>query len=156
MARLTKAQREWRPGQLKPRRSVRVMFASTVLALEALVLVFFALALFGLHRNDGLGVPLLVGGLILAAVALLAVGLLRKPLGYWIGWGIQVVLIAGGFLDYTMFFVGIGFAICWWYAVTKGRQLDLENAERDRLEAEYEAAQAGEAEQTQADKEVEN
>lgn len=131
------------------------MFASTVLALEALVLVFFSLALFGLHRHDGRGVPLLIGGLALAVIALLACGLLRRPAGYWIGWGIQVVLIAGGFLDYTMFFVGIGFAICWWYAVTKGRQLDLENAERDRLEAEYDAARQAKAEQ-QANNEVEN
>lgn len=139
MARPTKAQQAWRPGQIAPRRSVRKMFASTVLGLEALVLVFFSLALFGLHRNDGLGIPLLVGGLVAAVVAVIAIGLLRSPVGYWIGWILQLVLIAGGFLDYTMFFVGIGFGICWWYAVTKGRQLDVENAERDRLEAEYDA-----------------
>ena len=35
MARLTKAQREWRPGMPKKRRSTKVMFASTVLLLEA-------------------------------------------------------------------------------------------------------------------------
>ncbi|MFC0581184.1 DUF4233 domain-containing protein [Micrococcoides hystricis] len=140
MARLTKAQQEWRPGQIKPRRSVKVLFATTVLSLEGLVLIFFALALFGLHRNDERGVPLLVTGLVLALIAFITVGLLRKPLGYWIGWALQIVLIAGGFLDYTMFFIGIGFGLCWWYAVTKGRQLDIENAERDRLEAEYAAA----------------
>jgi dihydrofolate synthase/folylpolyglutamate synthase len=35
MAKLTKAQREWQPGMPKKRRSTKVLFASTVLLLEA-------------------------------------------------------------------------------------------------------------------------
>ncbi len=59
MAKLTKAQREWRPGMPKKRRSTRVMFASTVLPLEAFVAFFVTLAFFGLTR-DKLS-PVLIG-----------------------------------------------------------------------------------------------
>ena len=52
MAKLTKAQREWRPGMPKKRRSTKVMFASTVLLLEAFVVLFGTLAVFGLRRDE--------------------------------------------------------------------------------------------------------
>lgn len=45
--RMTKAQREWRPGMPKKRRSTKVMFASTVLLLEAFVVFFATLTVFG-------------------------------------------------------------------------------------------------------------
>ncbi|HEY1158896.1 MAG TPA: DUF4233 domain-containing protein, partial [Arthrobacter sp.] len=52
MARLTKAQRVWRPGMPKMRRSTKVMFASTVLLLEAFVMFFATLVVFGLRRGE--------------------------------------------------------------------------------------------------------
>jgi hypothetical protein len=51
VAKLTKAQREWRPGMPRKRRSTKVMFASTVLLLEAFVMFFATLAVFGLRRG---------------------------------------------------------------------------------------------------------
>ena len=54
MARMTKAQREWRPGQPKKPRSTRVMFASTVLTLEAFLAVFVALARGGIVDADAI------------------------------------------------------------------------------------------------------
>ena len=44
----TKAQRAWRPGQVKKPRSIRVTFASTVLVMEAVVLAFFGLTVYNL------------------------------------------------------------------------------------------------------------
>lgn len=139
MARMTKAQREWRPGMKKKRRSTRVLFASTILVLEAGVALFATLAVFGLYRDEI--DPLLIfltGGWIMA-VCIVACAFLTKPLGYWIGWIVQILLILLGFVDASMFVIGVLFAVCWWYAVTKGRSIDLENAERDRLQAEWEA-----------------
>ena len=52
MAKLTKAQREWRPGMPKKRRSIKIMFASTVLLLEAFVAFFATLVVFGLYRDE--------------------------------------------------------------------------------------------------------
>ena len=139
MARLTNAQREWRPGMKKKRRSIRTMFASTVLTLEAFLVFFAALTVYGL-RKDIPG-PLTLGvGIGLAVVCILACALLTKPLGYWIGWGIQGVLFLIGFIEPTMFIIAILFTATWWYAVAKGRAMDRENAERDRLQAEWEAA----------------
>lgn len=140
MARMTKAQREWRPGMKKKRRSTRVLFASTILVLEAGVALFATLAVFGLYRDkiDPLLI-FLTGGWIMA-VCIVACAFLSKPLGYWIGWIVQILLILLGFVDASMFLIGVLFALCWWYAVTKGRSIDLENAKRDRLQAEWEAA----------------
>ncbi|RZU61312.1 DUF4233 domain-containing protein [Zhihengliuella halotolerans] len=139
MARMTKAQREWRPGMKKKRRSIRVMFASTVLTLEAFVFLFATMSLAGL-RGDELGNTLVWSvGLALAVVSILTCALLRKPFGYWIGWTLQLVLIAAGFLDYFLFVIGALFAVAWWYAVTKGAQMDAENLERDAAQEAWEA-----------------
>ena len=62
MAKLTKAQREWRPGMPKKRRSTKVMFASTVLLLEAFVVFFGTLAVFGLRAGRIPAGPGLLGG----------------------------------------------------------------------------------------------
>ncbi|GAA3694996.1 DUF4233 domain-containing protein [Zhihengliuella alba] len=138
MARLTKAQREWRPGMPKKRRSVRIMFASTVLTLEAFVFLFATMSIAGLH-GDEYGKPVVwTVGLALAAVSVLTCALLRKPLGFGIGWALQAVLVLAGFLDYYMFFIGALFAVAWWYAVTKGGELDAENRRRDAAQEEWE------------------
>ncbi|KAD3720517.1 DUF4233 domain-containing protein [Arthrobacter yangruifuii] len=140
MARLTKAQREWRPGMPKKRRSIKVMFASTVLTLEAFVVLFGTLAVFGLHR-DTVSPPLLLGGGVLLAAAMIGTcALLSKPAGPLIGWILQLVLIATGFLDWMMFLVGGLFAVTWWYGLRAGMRLDRENRERDRMQAEWEKA----------------
>lgn len=149
MARMTKAQREWRPGMKKPRRSVRVMFASTVLTLEAFVALFAALAVFGLYRDKFPPALILGAGIWVAAVCILACAFLRKPLGYWIGWAVQLLLIATGFIDPLMFVIGLLFAATWWYAVTKGRTIDIENARRDREQEAWEAAHPEAAEGTE-------
>ncbi|WP_417220989.1 DUF4233 domain-containing protein [Arthrobacter sp.] len=139
MARMTKAQREWRPGMKKKRRSTRVLFASTVLTLEAGVALFATLAVFGLYRESiSPALIFLVGGWIMA-VCILACAFLSKPLGYWIGWAVQILLILLGFVDASMFVVGILFAACWWYAVTKGASMDRDNALRDAAQARWEA-----------------
>ncbi|MCC9145646.1 MULTISPECIES: DUF4233 domain-containing protein [unclassified Arthrobacter] len=140
MAKLTKAQREWRPGMPKKRRSIKVMFASTVLTLEAFVVLFGTLAVFGVHR-DTVSPPLLLGGgLLLAAAMIGTCAVLSKPAGPAIGWILQLVLIATGFLDAMMFLVGGLFALTWWYGLRAGQRLDRENRERDRMQAEWEKA----------------
>lgn len=140
MARMTKAQRAWRPGMKKKRRSTRVLFASTILTLEAGVALFATLAIFGLYRDEINPLLIFLTGGWIMAVCILACALLSKPIGYWIGWAVQIVLILLGFIDPTMFVIGVLFALTWWYAVTKGRSIDLENARRDKLQAEWEAA----------------
>ena len=73
-------------------------------------------------------------------VCIFTCALLTKPLGYWIGWGIQRVLFLIGFVEPTMFIVGDPLRRHLVVRGHQGPQMDLENAERDRLQAEWEAA----------------
>lgn len=140
MVKLTKAQREWRPGQPKKPRSIRVMFASTVLTLEAFLAIFVALAYFGLSRETVSPVLILGTGAAVALACIFTCPLLKKPLGYAIGWALQLLFILTGFLLPSMFLIGAAFAATWWYAVTKGHTMDLENARRAREQAAWDAA----------------
>lgn len=138
MARQTKAQREWRPGMPKKRRSIKVMFASTVLLLEAFVMLFATLVVFGL-RSDTIPVGVILGvGIALSVVLIAACAVLTKPYGIPLGWALQVLIIATGFVEPVMFLVGILFALTWFYGVRTGARLDRENAERDRAQEEWE------------------
>ncbi|MCP1414331.1 hypothetical protein J3D46_003597 [Paenarthrobacter sp. A20] len=143
---MTKAQREWRPGMPKKRRSTKVMFASTVLLLEAFVAFFGTLAVFGLKRGQVDPAIILGVGIALTVVLVLACAVLSKPWGIAVGWGLQLVLILTGFAEPTMFIVGILFAICWWYGIRAGMRIDREVAQRDREQAEWDAAHGDEAE----------
>ncbi|MGX5359763.1 DUF4233 domain-containing protein [Kocuria sp. KH4] len=141
MARMTKAQREWRPGQPRPRRSIRTMFASSVLVMEAFIAFFAALTAYGVlgrELGDSTRTAIFAGGCVLAVVLLLAPAVLGRPWGYTVGWVLQVVLIATGFVLPAMFVVGVLSALAWWYAVRTGARLDRENAARDAAQAQWE------------------
>ncbi|BAS17749.1 hypothetical protein AHiyo8_60520 [Arthrobacter sp. Hiyo8] len=140
MAKLTKAQREWRPGMPKKRRSTKVMFASTVLLLEAFVAFFATLAVFGLKRGEVQPALILTFGISLSVILILACAVLSKPWGIGVGWVMQLVLILSGFVEPTMFVVGVLFAACWWYGIRAGMRIDRENAQRDREQAEWNAS----------------
>ena len=140
MARLTKAQREWRPGMPKKRRSTKIMFASTVLLLEAFVVFFATLAVFGLRRNEVSPVLILSVGIALSIVLVLACAVLSKPWGMGLGWILQLVLVLAGFVEPMMFLVGALFALAWWYGIRTGIRIDREAAQRAREQAEWDAA----------------
>jgi hypothetical protein len=140
MARLTKAQREWRPGMPKKRRSTKVMFASTVLLLEAFVVLFGTLAVFGLRRNDFPPALILSVGIGLCLVFILTCAVLSKPWGVGLGWILQLVLILAGIVEPTMYVVGLLFALSWWYGIRTGIRIDREAAQRQRDQAAWDAA----------------
>jgi hypothetical protein len=141
VARMTKAQREWRPGQKKPRRSVRTMFASSVLVMEAFIAFFATLTAYGLlgrELGDGGRTALLAAGGALTLVLFVSPAFVRRPWGYPLGWALQVLLVATGLVVPAMFFVGILSALAWWYAVRTGARLDRENAARDAAQEQWE------------------
>ncbi|NKE09602.1 MULTISPECIES: DUF4233 domain-containing protein [Kocuria] len=144
MARMTKAQREWRPNQIKKPRSIKMMFASTVLTMEAFVVFFGALTVFGLwgpehpHR-----LWVLIGGSVFAVLFILCCAVLRKSWGVAAGWVLQVWMVLTGFFLPAMFALGAIFVLLWWYAVRKGAQLDRENAERYQAELDWQARHGG-------------
>src|SRR5699024_3903229 len=141
----TKSQREWKPGQQKKQRSIFVMFTSTVLLGEAFVIAFFGLMLYGLNQDNG-GLWMLLVSLALAIIAAVTSRFVQKPAGIAVGWIIQGLLVASGFFESFGFFVGIVFALAWWYAVTKGKQIDIENSRRATEQEAWEREHGTEAE----------
>lgn len=139
MARLTKAQREWRPGMPKKRRSTKVMFASTVLLLEAFVVFFATLAVFGLRRGELPPALILGTGIALSLVMIFACAVLSRPWGVGLGWILQIVLILTGVVEPMMFLVGALFGLAWWYGIRTGIRIDSESAQREREQAEWNA-----------------
>lgn len=102
---------------------------SIVLGLEAALLFFVTVTAFGLKV-----VPAAVafgGGGALFAIFLLAAWLMRFRWGVWLGWLLQVVLIAIGFLMPLMFFIGAGFAAIWVYCFVTARRLDARHRSSD-------------------------
>ncbi|MHA7269141.1 DUF4233 domain-containing protein [Arthrobacter sp. HLT1-20] len=136
MAKLTKAQREWKPNTPKKLRSTRLMFASVVLMLEAFVALFLGLGLFGLKDKNP--IYLLVAA-VLAVLFIAACGVVRKPWGPAFGWALQLALIAGGFWEPSMFVVGALFAAAWWFALYAGARIDRENVQRAKAQARWDS-----------------
>jgi glucan phosphoethanolaminetransferase (alkaline phosphatase superfamily) len=140
VAKLTKAQREWRPGMPKKRRSTKVMFASAVLLLEAFVVFFATLAVFGLKRGEFPPALILGIGIALSVVMILACAVLSRPWGVGLGWILQIVLILTGIVEPMMFLVGALFGLAWWYGIRTGIRIDSEAAKREREQAEWNAS----------------
>jgi MFS family permease len=143
--RFTKKQLAWRPNTLKPRRSTRVMFASVLLTLQALALVFAGLAMFGLRGRFHGGVPALVLCLILAVVMILACAFVKKPWGIGLGWVLQVLTLALGILEPAMYLVGVAFLAMWAYCIIKGGQMDRIDDQREREQRQWEASHPDQA-----------
>jgi hypothetical protein len=116
------------------------MFASTVLLLEAFVAFFATLAVFGLKRGE-LPPALILGvGIGLSIIMILACAVLSRPWGVGLGWILQIVLILTGLVEPLMFLVGGLFGLAWWYGIRTGIRIDSEAAQREREQAEWNAA----------------
>ncbi|GAB2596842.1 hypothetical protein GCM10027067_04900 [Pseudactinotalea suaedae] len=105
-----------------------------MLTFEIFVIVLAALVAFGL-REPGTSVgPIwaVAGGGVL--LCLVAAGLVRRPVGLWLGSLLQVLLIAAGLVVPAMYGVGGVFAVLWVVAILLGRRIDTERAERAALE----------------------
>jgi hypothetical protein len=118
-------------------RAVRRSMCAAILVLQAVVLFLTGVVSIG---TTDLGAGTALGtGVGLAVVCVVAAGLLGRPGGYALGWLIQVVSIALGFLVTTMFFLGVVFAALWAGAYFLGAKVDREKAEREVLEREWQA-----------------
>jgi len=112
---------------VRPRaRSAQQSLGQIVLGFEFVVVFLGALVAFGLKA-----VPpaiALGGGGALVVIMLATVGLLRYRWGFALGWALQVIVIASGFLVGMMFIVGAIFTGMWAYAMIAGERLDRTNA----------------------------
>ena len=107
-------------------RSVSESLLSIVLGLEAVLVFFVTLVVYGLDiLPPG---PAFGGGAALLVLFLLAGRAVRSPWGVWFGWVLQVALVATGFILSLMFFVAAGFLALWIFCFVRGRQIDAEKA----------------------------
>lgn len=114
------------------------VLAGSILICELVVVYFAALTAFGLtvKTNGTLTLPqLLIGASVIAAAAIVAVVLLprrigqRRP-GVAIGWFVQVLLVATGFIIPAMFFVAAIFVAMFAVSVYWSARIDREVVER--------------------------
>jgi hypothetical protein len=64
------------------------------------------------------------------ALCLLLCGMVGRPGGVALGWALQGVLIASGFVLPAMFLLGAAFTALWWASVHFGREVDRLKAAR--------------------------
>ena len=103
-------------------RSVKRSLASIVLGFETIVVFLAALVTFGLSSLPP--VVALGGGALLVLALVALIGLLRYSWSYPIGWALQAIVIATGFITPAMFFVGALFAAMWAYCMINGTRID--------------------------------
>ena len=112
--------------------SARRSMCAAMLVLQAVVLFLTGVVSVGM-TDLGAGAALGMG-LGLAVLCVLSAGLLRTFVGYALGWLVQVVSIALGFVVPLMFFLGVVFAALWAGAYVLGGRIDRERAERALLD----------------------
>ncbi len=112
---------------LSPKNPMRVVLLSILL---------FEFILFGLAIpvmiliSDVPGLWAGLGAGAAAVLALAAAGLMRRPLGYPLGWLTQVVGVALGLLTPAMFIVGGLFLALWVISFLLGKRLDEQGQAR--------------------------
>ncbi|WDZ84842.1 DUF4233 domain-containing protein [Micromonospora cathayae] len=103
-----------RSGLRNPERAVRGL-GSGVLILEAVVLLLAIQPIRVLGGElSGAAIGLIVG---LAVLAVLLAGTMGRRWAWHLGTGLQVVLLAGGFLHLSLTVLGIIFGLVWAYAL---------------------------------------
>jgi hypothetical protein len=112
-----------------------------MLVLQAVVLFLTGVVTIGM-TDIGAGASLGMG-FGLAALCVVAAGVLGRPFGYALGWAVQVVAIGLGFVVTAMFFLGVVFAALWATAYFLGARIDEEKAERTVLEEQWRAEHGG-------------
>lgn len=115
-----------------------------MLGFEFVVVFLGALVIFGLKA---VAAPVALGGGAALVVAMLAtIPLLRYRWGFWIGWLLQLIVLAAGFLVGMMFVVGAIFTALWTYCMITGARLDRVGA---RASAASEPAPGPDTEETE-------
>jgi hypothetical protein len=103
--------------------------AAALLTLESVVFVLAIPVMISLAELR-VAVAVLLG-LGAVAAALLAAGLCRRGrIGYFAGWGVQALAIAGGFIVPVMFVIGAIFTMLWAVLMRIGPRVDAASAER--------------------------
>jgi hypothetical protein len=122
------------PAPVRRKRPARPQFASTVLLLEAFLVLFATLVAFGLAvaARTGLstGTVWLVGGVLMVVLVVLS-RTVTRPGGYVAGSVAQALVLAAGVVVPMMVVLGGVFVLMWVVALRLGGRIDRERAEWD-------------------------
>ena len=118
-------QAEGRPARTRRQRSLRETLGSIVLGFELIIVFLGALVVFGLKALPA--AVALGGGAAVVVLMIVAIGLLRWPVGIALGWIIQLIVVAAGFLVPAFFIVGAIFTAMWAYCMIAGARIDRNN-----------------------------
>ena len=113
-------------GRVRRQRGIRESLLSIALGLEAFLMFFVTLTVFGLKVLPP--VAAFVGGGALLLALIVAAWLQRFSWGHWVGWVLQAALLATGILLPIMFVIGGGFVAVWIYCFVKSRQLERQGS----------------------------
>jgi Protein of unknown function (DUF4233) len=107
-------------------RSPRRGMCAAVLSLEAITI---ALATPVMVSVSGLDVATALWlGVGLAVVCVVLAAMLRSESAYYVGWALQLAVIAMGFVVPMMFVLGLVFAVLWGTAYLLGVKIERERA----------------------------
>jgi hypothetical protein len=110
----------------KPRvRSTKRSLASVVLGFELVIVFLGGLTIFGLNAVEPRELGIVIG-VSLAGVIIVALSLIRTPVGIPLGWATQGGMLATGFLVPALFIVGALFFGLWIYCMVIGGRMDRE------------------------------
>lgn len=124
----------------RPKKSAKIQFSATILLLEAFVVFFATLVLYGLRDNKaGLpataphldGTTIWILGGVLALVLIVVSRMCGRPGGYLAGSLVQIPVVLSGLIVPMMFLVGAIFVVMWVLAIRLGAKVDRERAEYD-------------------------
>ena len=115
-------QAEGRPARTRRQRSLRETLGSIVLGFELIIVFLGALVVFGLKALPA--AVALGGGAAVVVLMIFAIGLLRWPVGIALGWIIQLIVVAAGFLVPAFFVVGAIFTAMWTYCMVAAARID--------------------------------
>jgi Protein of unknown function (DUF4233) len=113
-------------------RSVQRSMCSGMLGLQAVVLFLVGVTLptvTDVSPGAGIGI-----GLGLSALCVVAAGLMRSSVGLVLGWAVQALSVALGFVVTAMFALGVIFLALYGGAYVLGARIDRERAERAAAE----------------------
>ncbi|KAB1645616.1 DUF4233 domain-containing protein [Pseudoclavibacter sp. CFCC 14310] len=106
---------------------LRQKLCSVMLGFESFVIIFYTLVLFGLRLISSPLVWWLGAGSMLLLVLALAC-MRRGPIGLWLGWAVQVVLLLAGLFSGFIFFVSLICLALWIYIMVAAARADREAA----------------------------
>jgi hypothetical protein len=113
-------------------RSIQRSMCSGMLGLQAVVLLLVGVTLPSVTDvSPGAGIGI---GLGLSALCVVVAGLMRRPFGPWLGWAVQALSIALGFVVTAMFALGVVFLALYAGAFFVGAKIDRERVERTAAE----------------------